>query len=147
MKLNLPSVELKSRSIDGITEIWDEFRKKYVVLTPEEWVRQHFLYFMVEQLGYPKALLKVEFEIKYNGLKKRPDIVAFDSKGDCLVVVECKSAKVKLNQAVFEQVAVYNNKLKAKYIVITNGLEHFCCEQNDKTGTLHFVQRIPEYVS
>lgn len=147
MKLNLPSVDLKIRSKDGLKEVWDEFRKKYVVLTPEEWVRQHFLHFMTDQLGYPKSLLKVEFEISYNGLKKRPDIVAFNNRGDCLVVVECKSAKVKLSQAVFEQVAVYNNKLKAKYIIITNGLEHYCCEQNEKTGTLHFVRKIPEYVS
>ncbi|MEP3388921.1 MAG: type I restriction enzyme HsdR N-terminal domain-containing protein [Reichenbachiella sp.] len=146
-ELNLPRFQFKVKETVKGREIWDEFRKKYVVLTPEEWVRQHFLKFLNDYLKYPKSLLKTEFEIKYNKLKKRPDIVAYDNTGSALMVVECKAPEVKISEATFQQAAIYNQTLKAKYLVITNGMDHFCCEQNKKTGTFDFVEKIPVYQS
>ncbi|MDW3210196.1 MAG: type I restriction enzyme HsdR N-terminal domain-containing protein [Reichenbachiella sp.] len=146
-ELNLPRFQFKVKETEKGREIWDEFRKKYVVLTPEEWVRQHFLKFLNDYLKYPKSLLKTEFEIKYNKLKKRPDIVAYDNTGSALMVVECKAPEVKISEATFQQAAIYNQTLKAKYLVITNGMDHFCCEQNKKTGTFDFVEKIPVYQS
>lgn len=145
--LNLPRFQFKIKETEKGREIWDEFRKKYVMLTPEEWVRQHFLKFLNTYLKYPKPLLKTEFEIKYNKLKKRPDIVAYNNSGNPLMVVECKAPEVKISNDTFEQAAIYNQVLKARYLVITNGMDHFCCEQNTKTGTFEFVEKIPVYKS
>ncbi|WP_420580661.1 type I restriction enzyme HsdR N-terminal domain-containing protein [Reichenbachiella sp.] len=146
-ELNLPRFPFKVKETENGRKIWDEFRKKYVVLTPEEWVRQHFLKFLNDYLKYPKSLLKTEFEIRYNQLKKRPDIVAYDNTGNPLMVVECKAPEVNISEATFQQAAIYNQTLKAKYMVITNGMDHFCCEQNEKTGTFDFVEKIPVYQS
>jgi hypothetical protein len=143
--LNLPPYDFKIVSHGDGYLIWDEFRKKNIELTPEEWVRQHFLQFMHRQLGYPKALLKVEFGIKYNKRKKRPDIVAYDNSGNVFLIVECKSAKIKIGKDVFEQVSVYNKTLQAQYLVVTNGLEHYCCAKDEKTSTFRFVEKIPSY--
>lgn len=144
-ELNLPRFQFKVKETEKGREIWDEFRKKYVVLTPEEWVRQHFLKFLSDYLKYPKPLLKTEFEIKYNRLKKRPDIVAYDNSGSPLMVVECKAPGVKISNDTFQQAAVYNQTLKAKYLVITNGLDHYCSEQNIETGTFQLIEKIPVY--
>ena len=144
-ELNLPRFKFKVKEADKGREIWDEFRRKYVVLTPEEWVRQHFLKFLNIQLGYPKSLLKTEFEIKYNKLKKRPDIVAYNNEGNPLMVVECKAPEVKISNETFQQAAIYNQTLNARYLVITNGMDHFCCEKDLKTGTFQFVEKIPVY--
>lgn len=143
--LNLPKFDFKIITTDGSPEIWDEFRKKYVQLTPEEWVRQHFLKYMQLQLGYPKPLLKVEFEVRYNKRRKRPDIVAYNNQGLSTLIVECKAPSVKITQAVFDQVSVYNSSLDAKYLVVTNGLEHYCCVRNSETGGFEFVDDMPRY--
>ncbi|MEO9964431.1 MAG: type I restriction enzyme HsdR N-terminal domain-containing protein [Reichenbachiella sp.] len=144
-ELNLPRFKFKVKESDHGTDIWDEFRKKYVALTPEEWVRQHFLKFLSENLGYPKSLLKSEFEIKYNRMRKRPDIVAYSNQGQPLLVVECKAPEVSISNETFSQATVYNQVLKAKFVVITNGLQHFCCEQSIETGTFQFLEKIPAY--
>ena len=144
-ELNLPAIKAKIQSLDTGLQIFDEHRKKYVILTPEEWVRQHILSFLVYHLGYPKSLIQVESGIKYNQLRKRPDIVALDRKGEPLMIVECKAAKVNINQSTFEQVAVYNKVIGARYLVVTNGMRHFCCEQNSKTGTSRFLKEIPVF--
>lgn len=146
VELNLPGFSFKTRKTERGEEIWDEFRKKYVVLTPEEWVRQHFLKFLSTHLGYPRTLLKTEFEIRFNKLKKRPDIVAFARSGDPLMVVECKAPHVKITQETFKQAAIYNQTLKAGLLVVTNGLEHYCCEQNIDAGTFQFIEKIPAYI-
>lgn len=146
-ELNLPRFQFKVKETEKGRLIWDEFRKKYVVLTPEEWVRQHFLKFLNGHLGYPKSLLKTEFEIKYNKLKKRPDIVAYDNYGSALMVVECKAPEVKISNDTFQQASIYNQILKARFLVITNGMDHFCCEQNIETGTFQFLEKIPVYGS
>lgn len=145
-ELNLPRFQFKVKETEKGREIWDEFRKKYVVLTPEEWVRQHFLKFMNEYLKYPKSLLKTEFEIKYNRLKKRPDIVAYSNDGSPIMVVECKAPGVTVTNDTFQQAAIYNQTLKARYLVVTNGMNHFCCEQDKETGTVSFLEKIPVYI-
>jgi len=144
-KLRLPVFDFKIDNSENPPTIWDEFRKKYVVLTPEEWVRQHFLKYMQLSLGYPKTLLKVETGITYNKLKKRPDIIAYDNTGNPLAIVECKASYVKITEEVFKQVTVYNKILKAQYIMVTNGMDHFCCEQDFNSGTFRFLDKIPEY--
>lgn len=145
VELNLPKFRFKLRETESGRDIWDETRKKYVSLTPEEWVRQHFIRFLNEHLGYPKTLLRTEFEIKYNRLKKRPDIVAYNNIGDPILVVECKAPNVKLSNETFKQAAIYNQTLNARFLVITNGMDHFCCEQDIKTGTFQFIEKIPVY--
>ncbi|MGL1885964.1 MAG: type I restriction enzyme HsdR N-terminal domain-containing protein [Reichenbachiella sp.] len=144
-KLALPTFNFKIRESNGQQQIWDDYRKKYIVITPEEWVRQHFLRYMEEYLNYPKSLMKVEGGLEYNRMKKRPDIVAFGNSGQPLVVVECKAPEIKIDQSVFEQASVYNKIIKAKYIIATNGVNHFCCVQNHETGTSSFMDEIPAY--
>jgi type I site-specific restriction endonuclease len=145
--LNLPTVQHQIRIHDGIEEIWDDFRKKYVVLTPEEWVRQNFLHYLSNVLKYPKALLKVEGGLRYNQKQKRPDIVAYDRKGKPFLVVECKATDIVITQKVFEQASVYNTRLLAKYLVVTNGRQHFCCLQDHDSKKTHFLNAIPEFES
>ena len=142
-ELNLPKFQFKVKETPKGRKVWDDFRKKYILLTPEEWVRQHFLKFLNINLKYPKSLIRTEFEIRYNQLKKRPDIVAYNKEGSPFLIVECKAPDVKISNETFSQAALYNQTLKAKYIVITNGLDHFCCEQNEKTGTFQFIEKIP----
>lgn len=144
-ELNLPGFSFKTRKTERGEEIWDEFRKKYIVLTREEWVRQHFLKFLNTHLGYPRTLLKTEFEIKFNKLKKRPDIVAYDRGGKPLMVVECKSPEVTISEQTFQQIAVYNRTLRAPLLVVTNGREHYCCEQDMEAGTYQFKDQIPAF--
>jgi len=144
-KLNLPEYALKTRRTDGVQQIWDPVRKKYLVLTPEEWVRQNFLMFLIKELGYPLTLMKHEGGVKYNGRQKRTDILAYDSYGDPVLLVECKASYVKIDSAVFEQAAIYNKQLKAKYLAVTNGLQHFCCQQDFSSGKIHFFEELPHY--
>lgn len=144
-ELNLPSFEFNIRQSSEGKEIWDEFRKKFVILTPEEWVRQNFLRHMSDYLSFPKSLLKVEGSMKYNALKKRPDIVAYSSNGKPLMVVECKATYVKISAETFKQASVYNKVIQAPYLVVTNGLKHFCCRQDFEKGTSSFLKEIPLY--
>lgn len=144
-KLNLPEYDLKLRQADGRTEILDQCRKKFLVLTPEEWVRQNFLAFMAHELGYPLSLVKSEGGLTYNGRQKRTDILSYNNLGEPLLLVECKATSVKVDAKVFEQASVYNKKIKAKYLVVTNGLQHFCCEQDFESGKVQFLDTIPHY--
>jgi len=144
-KLNLPLFQIKIRREESGVNVFDVVRKKYVRLTPEEWVRQNFLHYLIDDLNYPRSLLRVEFEVKYNRMKKRPDIVALDNQGDPLLLIECKSAKIKITQSTIEQATLYNQVLRAKYVVITNGLQHFCYEQNFELRASRFLHEIPKY--
>ncbi|MBU2913870.1 type I restriction enzyme HsdR N-terminal domain-containing protein [Reichenbachiella agariperforans] len=144
-RLNLPPFNFNIRESTEGNEIWDEFRKKYIVLTPEEWVRQNFLRFLNQYLSYPRTLLKVEGSMKYNKLSKRPDIVAYSSSGAPIMLVECKASYVKITEETFKQASVYNKVVRARYLVVTNGLQHFICEQNFETGTSLFLKEIPVY--
>jgi len=145
VKLNLPAYDFKIRQINGKLSIFDVIRRKFVVMTPEEWVRQNFLAYMVAELGYPKALIKVEPGLTYNNLPKRCDIAAFDRDGHPRALVECKATSVKISKATFDQVAVYNTKFGAKYIMVTNGLQHFCCEIDHEKRCANFMGALPAF--
>lgn len=126
--LNLPVIDVKLSKEEGKVFIFDTFRKKKVVLTPEEWVRQHFAHYLTTQLGYPKSLMKIESGLKYNKLAKRSDIVVCNNQGVPLILVECKSYRQKLDQKVLDQVSLYNQTVKAPYLAISNGLQHYFFE-------------------
>lgn len=142
-KLNLPQFELKIKEEEGKKLIFDSIRKNYFLLTPEEWVRQHFLNLLITHYKYPKALIKVETGLRYNKLLKRSDIIIFDREGKSFLLVECKSADQKINQASFDQAAMYNMTIKAKYIALTNGLKTFCCRIDQESRQYEFIPDLP----
>jgi hypothetical protein len=144
-KLNLPEFEYSLRKADGKVWIFDVIRKKYMVLTPEEWVRQHFIHYLISGLGYPKALIKVEGGLRYNSLSKRSDVVVFDREGKPWMVVECKSPEVKITNDVLQQASVYNATHKGKFITVTNGLKHYCCSVNWNDGTVEVLKDLPAF--
>ncbi len=144
-KLNLPPVELKIKSKENKLFIFDDFRKKDILLTPEEWVRQHFAYYLINNKKYPKSLTLLEKELKLNNTKKRTDIVIYNTQGTPEVIVECKAMNVKITQQTFDQIARYNLKLKAKYLIVTNGLEHYFCQMDFENEQYVFLKDIPNY--
>ncbi len=146
-KLNLPEYQLAVRALGVKKEVFDKIRKKYVALTPEEWVRQNFISFLVKEKGYPASLISVETELKLFKVKKRTDVLVFQNTGKPLMIVECKAAKVKIDQEVFDQIARYNMALKVNYLIVTNGLKHYCCYLDYENGSYHFLEDIPEYDS
>ncbi|MEX1188767.1 MAG: type I restriction enzyme HsdR N-terminal domain-containing protein [Bacteroidia bacterium] len=144
--LNLPAFEIKTRTLEGQrTEIFDHFRKKYVVLTPEEWVRQHMLHFMVSDFSYPRNLLGVEVALKRGQLNERADIIAYDSSMEPMLIVECKATSVELNQKVFEQAARYNLSLGVSYLGITNGLRLMAARVEHDSGRVLMLKSFPMY--
>ena len=143
--LNLPEFAYKLREIENKLYIFDILRRKYVFLTPEEWVRQHFVHFLVDQYGYPKALMKNEGGLRYNRLTKRTDIVVYDRNGESFLVVECKGANVALSQSTFDQAAQYNHTLKAPYLAVTNGLTFHCVRIHHTEKRFVFLPGIPPY--
>lgn len=145
-KLNLPDYTFKlkvDKSTTQRTQIFDRIRKKYIALTPEEWVRQHFINYLIEDLKYPESLISVEAGLKYNQLRKRCDIVIYNNTGTIEMIVECKSFDVVISQDTFDQAAQYNFKLHSKYLVVTNGLKHYCCEMDYQNNTYKFLQETP----
>lgn len=143
--LNLPAFDHKIIKRDGKLFIFDVLRKKYVFLTPEEWVRQHFVHFLINQYHYPRALMRVEGGLRYNNLPKRTDLVVFDRDGKPLIVVECKDVFTPITQAVFDQAAGYNYVLKAPYLIVVNGLAHHCCRIDHVNHTYEFLADIPAW--
>ena len=144
-KLNLPSYTFKIKSNEKHYLIFDEIRKKYIVLTPEEWVRQHFVQFLIQERNYPLSLVAIEKQLVINNLKKRSDILIFNSDGTPNIIVECKAPSVKITQDTFDQIARYNLKLNAKYLIVTNGLEHYFCMLNAEEESYIFLKDIPDY--
>ncbi len=144
--LNLPNAELVSRkNKKGIVEVFDGIRKKYVVLTPEENVRQHFLNYLIKEKKYPASLMAVEKGLLVNNLPKRFDAVVYNREGNPAVLIEFKSPEVKISQAVFEQISTYNLKLRVKYLIVSNGIHHYCCKVNFENGEISFIKDIPNY--
>src|SRR3989337_293887 len=129
-QLNLPIYSFKIKSEGEKKFIYDEIRKKFVSLTPEEWVRQNFIRYLIHEKQFPATLIVIEMAMKYNRMKKRGDVVVYDRAGKPVVIVECKAPDVKITQNAFDQVARYNMALKVKYLVATNGLTHYCCSMN-----------------
>ncbi len=144
-KLNLPTYSFNIKLIEQRKYIFDFIRKKFVILTPEEWVRQNFLKYLVEEKKYPASLIFVEKEFKLNNLSKRSDAVVYNKTGNPILIVECKAASVKIDQKVFDQIARYNMKLNVDYLIVTNGLEHFCCKIDYKSKKYLFLKEVPEY--
>jgi type I site-specific restriction endonuclease len=144
-KLNFPPYNFRLRENDSRPEIYDEVRKKWVTLSPEEWVRQHAMRWLVEEKKYPAALLAVEKSIVVNGLTKRCDIVAFNRDGNPLLVIECKAHDVEISQTVFDQAARYNLTLNVDLFLLTNGMNHFCCRADHENKSYLFLKELPEY--
>jgi hypothetical protein len=144
--LNLPAYDLRTRTHEEREEVYDPVRDKYVRLTPEEWVRQHFVQYLVQEQGVPAGLLAVEPSFKApSGLPRRADIVAYDRQGQPLLLVECKAPRVAIQQAVFDQVAAYNTVVQARYFVVTNGQDHYCCVWDGDAEGYRFLTDFPPY--
>ena len=144
-QLNLPLYKLKTRELDSHIEVFDFIRKAYVVLTPEEWVRQQFVHFLVHEKNYPASLISIEKGIKVLGLQKRFDAVVADKSGQPAVLIEFKSPDVKITQKTFEQISAYNLELKVQFLMVSNGMKHYCCKVDFKKRTFQFLTNIPEY--
>lgn len=142
-KLNLPQFEVKIKEEEGKHYIFDYIRKNYFLLTPEEWVRQHFINLLLSHYKYPKSLIKVESGLRYNTLLKRSDITIYDRTGTPFMLVECKSADQPINQSSFNQAAMYNTTTMAKYLTLTNGIKTYCCIIDHKLKTFEFMSDLP----
>ena len=144
-KLNLPEYAFRVKKNEKHTLIFDMIRKKDIVLTPEEWVRQHFVQYLIQEKKYPVSLIAIEKQLTINNLKKRTDILIFSPKGTPDIIVECKAPHIKINQDTFDQIARYNLKLNAHFLVVTNGLQHYYCQLDTENKTYIFLQDIPAY--
>lgn len=144
-QLAFPAYSFRVKSSENKTTIFDVIRKKFVVLTPEEWVRQHVVLFLIEERNYPKSLINVEKVIKVNGTIKRYDVVVFNPDGSIFLLVECKAPKIKISQHTFDQIARYNLTLKGEYQMVTNGLEHYYCQIDYQAENYQFIPEIPLY--
>jgi len=144
-KLNFSPYNFRLKSSKNKRLIFDDIRKKFVVLQPEEWVRQHCLQFLIQEKKYSKSLINVEKELLVNGLKKRYDIVVYNSDGSIHVIVECKAPHILIKQDTFDQIARYNLALKANYLMITNGLNHYYCTMDFENEHYKFLKELPEY--
>ena len=143
---NLLINDLKIESNHKKKYVFDRIRKKKVMLTPEEWVRQSIINLLVSYLNYPEGLISIESLLKYNNLNKRSDILVKSRNGiDNYLLVECKSFKMRLNESHLSQVSVYNNVYSSKYIMITNGIDHFVISSSDKSGDINILNNIPDY--
>ncbi|MDD6099964.1 MAG: type I restriction enzyme HsdR N-terminal domain-containing protein [bacterium] len=143
--LNLPSFPAKVIVKGDKRQIFDAIRRKYVVLTPEEWVRQHFVHYLMAEKGYPQELMGNEVPIQLNGTSKRCDTVVFNRFLEPLMIVEYKAPTVGISSAVFAQIARYNMVLHVRYLIVSNGLRHFCCRVDYEAGSYTFLPTIPAY--
>ena len=144
--LNLPSFDVCiERSDDGVVRIYDRLRQKFVALTPEEWVRQHFVNYLVTERGYPAGLMANEVSLKLNRTARRCDTLVYSRAGRPLVVVEYKAPSVAVTQAVFDQIARYNSVIGAAYLIVSNGMAHYCCRFDDERQGYVFLREIPRY--
>ncbi|MFN4028324.1 MAG: type I restriction enzyme HsdR N-terminal domain-containing protein [Flavobacterium sp.] len=144
-KLNFPDYSFRFKNSENKVSIFDEIRKKFIILTPEEWVRQHTIRFLLIDKKYPKSYLNVEKTITVNGTKKRYDIVVFKPNGELFLLVECKAPEVTISQQTFDQIARYNLKLNADYLMVTNGVNHYFCEMNLEEEKYIFLKELPEF--
>jgi len=144
-KLHFPSYSFRFKNSENKVAIFDEIRKKFVVLTPEEWVRQHTIQYLIQECKYPKSLINVEKQVKINDMSKRYDIVIFNSDGSIFLVVECKQPDVMISQNTFDQIARYNFTLKATYLMVTNGLNHYFCQMDFENEKYTFLKALPNY--
>ena len=144
-ELVFPPFNYKLRKENGKVAIFDIIRKKYIILAPEEWVRQHLIHYFINQLNYPKSLISVEDGLKVNKMKKRSDVLVYNRRGKVFMVVECKSAKVPLNQNAMIQLSTYNQKYNADYIALTNGLQIYVCKIDYENKKSDYLDQFPPF--
>jgi type I site-specific restriction endonuclease len=143
-QLNLPSLQTRIQESNGKVWIFDGIRKKFVVLTPEEWVRQHFIQFLLTE-NYPKSLIKIEGGLSVNELRKRSDIVVYNREAKPWMVIECKNPLIAIDQATLQQVANYNSTFRADYVAVSNGLTHFYFRTNWETKEVKQIETLPVF--
>lgn len=143
--LSLPAYAYQTRQQEGRTYILDVLRRKYVALTPEEWVRQHFVHYLLEQKGYPQALMANEVQVVLNGRKRRCDTVLYRRDLTARMIIEYKKPEVEITQAVFDQITRYNMVLRVDYLIVSNGMQHYCCRIDYEKGSYYFLPEIPDY--
>lgn len=144
-QLNLPEYSFRITGKEGEEMILDQIRRKFVRLTPEEWVRQNFIRYLIHEGKYPPGLIAVEVMSGYNNMKKRVDILVHDRRGKPVMIVECKSPDVNLNDKVFDQIVVYNMGFRVPYLVVTNGMDHYACRIDPENNKYEFLLVIPLY--
>ena len=145
LKLNLPPFDINVKKVNGRTSVFDLIRRKFVALTPEEWVRQHFVNFLVTEKSYPQTLIANEIQINLNGQKRRCDTVVYNREAEPVMIIEYKAPYVNVTQAVFDQIARYNIVLKVKYLIVSNGINHYCCRMDYQKQTYDYLPEIPSY--
>jgi hypothetical protein len=143
--LNFPSYSFRFKNSENKIRIFDVIRKKFVILQPEEWVRQHLVHYLIDEKNYPKTLINVERQLTLNGLNKRYDIVVFKSDGSIDILIECKAPQIEITQETFDQIARYNLQLRANYLIVSNGLNHFFCKMDFENEKYTFLEQIPDF--
>ncbi|RZJ71519.1 MAG: type I restriction enzyme HsdR N-terminal domain-containing protein, partial [Flavobacterium sp.] len=138
-KLNFPDYDFRFKNTDNKISVYDEIRRKFIQMTPEEWVRQHVVKYLITQKKYPLLHINVEKIIKINGLTRRYDVVVFQPDGKILLLVECKAPEVVISQNTFDQIARYNMSLNAKFMMVTNGLNHYFCQMDYEQEKYNFL--------
>ncbi len=144
LSLNLPHTDLRLRKSQAKLQVWDHIRLRWIILTPEEWVRQHFTHWMVESLGYPRARLAHEVSLQLGNLQKRCDAVVYDNEAKPLVILEFKAPHIEINQDTFDQITRYNSVLRVPYLIISNGMKHYCAH-TDTNKNVAFLDGIPRF--
>lgn len=147
LELNLPPFDIKVTNTKGRLMVFDRLRKKHVALTPEEWVRQHFINYLITEKEYPQSLIANEMEVILNGQRKRCDSVVFNKEGNPIVIVEYKAPEVNITQKVFDQIARYNIVLRVQYLIVSNGLDHYCCKVDYNQQQIEYLETIPNYTN
>ena len=144
-QLNLPDYTFKIKSKEQKNYIFDGIRKKFVLLTPEEWVRQNFVRYLTQEKDYSSQLIAIEMPLEYNRMTYRADVVVYNRNIQPVLIVECKAPDVKLRQEHFDQIARYNMQLRVEYLIVTNGMNHYCCRIDFKKAMYAFLEDIPEF--
>ena len=144
-ELNLPAFDIKIKKGDKFLSVWDRLRRKYVALTPEEWVRQHFVNYLISEKAYPEMLIANEQQILLNNTKKRCDSVVYSRQMQPIVILEYKSPDVKITQTIFDQIARYNIVLRVDYLIVSNGMEHYCCKIDYENKSFLYLPDIPRF--
>jgi len=144
-RLNLPHYAVKLQEVSGGYNIYDILRKKYVALTPEEWVRQHFVNYLISQKSYPENLMGNEVNLDLNGMRRRCDTVLYDIHLRPIMIMEYKRPNVSITQKVFDQICRYNIVMRVDYLVVSNGLKHYCCKMDYENQSYSFLEEIPDY--
>lgn len=145
LDLNLPPFDIKVKKVNGKLVVFDQLRRKFIALTPEEWVRQHFINYLTTEKGYSPSLIANEIQINLNNQKRRCDSVVYDKELQPIVIVEYKAPDVDITQGVFDQIVRYNIVLKVKYLIVSNGINHYCCKIDYTTQSFEYLSDIPHY--